>query len=78
MPIKHPGAFWMACNVLAAIILIGFIIYWLLVGHLGHLVEWLPLSILLLCSLAHIFIHRRHRDDTRGSGHKDPAHHNND
>lgn len=53
-------SFWTTApgfTVLLAIALIG---YWLLQNHSTHLIQWLPFSILLLCPLMHIFMHRGH------------------
>jgi hypothetical protein len=63
MTSKNPGSFGITCYVSAAIILIGFFIYLLLVEHTLHLVEWLPLLILLLCPLIHVFMRRGYRHD---------------
>jgi hypothetical protein len=53
-------SFWLTTRGLAAICLIGFASYFLLMEHRQHLFEFLPYLILLLCPLMHIFMHRGH------------------
>tara|TARA_R110002167_G_scaffold208253_1_gene412295 strand:+ start:18672 stop:18998 length:327 start_codon:yes stop_codon:yes gene_type:complete len=59
-------SFWLSRRGLAAISLIGFASYFLLMEHSQHLFEYLPFLILLLCPLMHLFMHGGH-------GHKQGA-----
>lgn len=52
--------FWLTPNGLAAIALIGAVLYFLLMEHRAHFIYGLPFLILLLCPLTHIFMHRGH------------------
>ncbi len=54
------NSFWLSSKGLAAISLIGFVSYFLLMEHRQHLFEYLPLLILLLCPLMHVFMHGGH------------------
>lgn len=54
------NCFWLSSKGLAAISLIGFASYFLLMEHRQHLFEYLPYLILLLCPLMHIFMHGGH------------------
>ncbi|MEH6650322.1 MAG: DUF2933 domain-containing protein [Motiliproteus sp.] len=54
------NSFWLSSKGLAAISLIGFASYFLLMEHSQHLFEYLPYLILLLCPLMHLFMHRGH------------------
>lgn len=67
------GSFWLTGRGLAAIALIAFAGYFLLIEHRQHLTEWLPLLILLLCPLMHIFMHRGH--DHGGQNREDRGDH---
>jgi drug/metabolite transporter (DMT)-like permease len=57
---KHMPSFRLTGNSLAAIALLGFAGYFLLIEDRQHPAQWLPLLILLLCPLLHIFMHREH------------------
>ena len=54
------NSFWLSSKGLAAISLIGFASYFLLMEHRQHLFEYLPYLILLLCPLMHLFMHGGH------------------
>ena len=54
------NSFWLSSKGLAAISLIGFTSYFLLMEHRQHLFEYLPYLILLLCPLMHVFMHGGH------------------
>lgn len=60
-------SFWLTPNGLAALGLIGGVLYFLLTEHRAHFIYGLPFLILLLCPVMHFFMHRGH--DERG-GHK--------
>lgn len=53
-------SFWFNSNGLAVMVLIGAVSYFLLVEHRQYLFQFLPLLILLLCPLMHIFMHGGH------------------
>lgn len=53
-------SFWMTPNGLAAMGLIGAVLYFLLTEHRAHFIQALPYLILLLCPLMHFFMHRGH------------------
>ena len=53
-------SFWVTPNGLAAIALIGAVLYFLLAEHRAHFVYALPYLILLLCPLMHVFMHGGH------------------
>lgn len=63
-------SFWLSTRGLAAISLIGFASYFLLMEHSQHLFEFLPYLIILLCPLMHIFMHKGH--DHGSKGHSQP------
>jgi len=52
--------FWLTPNGLAALGLIGGVLYFLLTEHRAHFIYALPFLILLLCPVMHIFMHRGH------------------
>jgi hypothetical protein len=52
--------FWLTPNGLAAIGLIGGVLYFLLTEHRAHFIYALPFLILLLCPVMHIIMHGRH------------------
>lgn len=63
--------FWLSPNGIAAIALIGALLYFLLTEHRAHFIYALPYLILLLCPVMHIFMHHGHgghsgRDDRGG------------
>lgn len=63
--------FWLTPNGLAAMGLIGGVLYFLLSEHRAHVIYGLPYLILLLCPVMHIFMHRNHgghegHDDRHG------------
>lgn len=53
-------SFWLTPNGLAAMGLIGAVLYFLLSEHRAHFLYGLPYFILLLCPLMHFFMHRGH------------------
>ena len=61
--------FWLTPNGLAAIGLIGAVLYFLLTEHRAHFIYALPFLILLLCPVMHIFMHRGHGDHGNHGGH---------
>ncbi len=52
--------FWLTPNGLAALGLIGSVLYFLLTEHRAHFIYALPYLILLLCPAMHVFMHRNH------------------
>ena len=61
-------SFWTTPNGLAAIVLIGIVVYYLLAEHRAHFFSALPFLILLLCPLMHVFMHGGHRHGGHGHG----------
>ena len=59
-------SFWLTSNGLAALALIGAVVYFLLMEHRQHLFQWLPFLILALCPLMHIFMHGGHGGHQHG------------
>ena len=57
---KSSHSFWLTPNGIAAIVLIGAVLYFLLMEHRAHFIYALPYLILLLCPLMHLFMHRGH------------------
>jgi hypothetical protein len=53
-------AFWLSRRGLAALAMVGFASYFLLVEHGEHLWGFLPYLILLLCPLMHLLMHHGH------------------
>lgn len=68
MPTKPK--FWRCLHGLAALTLVGAALYFLLVEHRAHTLQYLPFLIILLCPLMHIFMHKGH-----GSGEIEKAYH---
>lgn len=69
---KPKQSFWSTPNGLAAIALIGAVLYFLLMEHRAHFIYALPYLILLLCPLMHMFMHHGH------GGHGNHASHDQD
>ncbi len=67
--------FWLTPNGLAAIGLIGAVLYFLLTEHRAHFIYALPFLILLLCPVMHIFMHRGHGGHGDQRGHADHRSH---
>ena len=63
--------FWLTPSGLAAIGLIGAVLYFLLTEHRAHFIYALPFLILLLCPVMHIFMHRGHGGHGNHGGHID-------
>lgn len=61
--------FWLTPNGLAAMGLIGGVLYFLLTEHRAHFIYGLPFLILLLCPVMHIFMHRGHGGHDGHAGH---------
>lgn len=57
---NRKSSFWFSPQGLAAIGLIGAASYFLLIEHRQHLFQFLPVLILLLCPLMHVFMHGSH------------------
>jgi hypothetical protein len=66
--------FWLTPNGLAAMGLIGAVLYFLLTEHRAHFIYGLPFLILLLCPLMHMFMHGGHGGHG-GDGEEDGAGH---
>jgi len=64
--------FWLGSNGLAAIGLIGGVLYFLLTEHRAHFIYALPYLIFLLCPLMHVFMHRGHDGHQTHSRHGIP------
>ena len=60
--------FWLTLNGLSAIALIGAAVFFLLAEHRAHFINFLPYTILLLCLVMHLFMHRGHGSHGRHSG----------
>lgn len=54
-----PG-YWTSLHGLATLTLIGAALYFLFVEHRAHVIQYLPLLIILLCPLMHLFMHKSH------------------
>ncbi|MGB7300101.1 MAG: DUF2933 domain-containing protein [Burkholderiaceae bacterium] len=64
-------SFWLTPNGLAALGLIGGVLYFLLSEHRAHFIYGLPYLILLLCPVMHFFMHGGHgRHDGYGKDSK--------
>lgn len=70
---ESKGSFWLTTNGLAAIALIGSVLYFLLTEHRAHFIYGLPFLILLLCPLMHMFMHRGHGGHGGRGGHTDAS-----
>lgn len=57
---RQSRSFWATPNGWAAIALIAAVSYFLIAEHREHVFEYLPLLIILLCPVMHIFMHRGH------------------
>ncbi len=66
--LSQKKSFWLTSNGIAALALIGAVIYFLLMEHRQHLFQALPFLILLLCPLMHVFMHSGHGDHSRRDG----------
>ena len=71
--LSQKKSFWLTSNGLAALALIGAVIYFLLMEHRQHLFQALPFLIILLCPLMHVFMHgghggHQHGDHSRRDG----------
>ncbi len=61
-------SFWLGPQGLSILGLAGFAAYWLITGHRQHLVELLPLLLLLICPAMHLFGHGHHGHRHGGEG----------
>ncbi|WP_375753445.1 DUF2933 domain-containing protein [Vibrio sp. HN007] len=57
---KQRTPFWLTPTGWAAVALIIFVSYFLVMEHSEHLFPFLPYLILLLCPLIHFFMHNNH------------------
>lgn len=64
---KGRGSFWTSRVGLVAIAFLAIAGFFLVLEHRAHLLGYLPLLILLLCPLLHIFMHRGHGHGGHGS-----------
>lgn len=62
---KRPGFFQTPTGWITTVVLLGLAVY-LWVAHQAHVLAVLPILILLLCPLMHVFMHRGHRHDRHG------------
>ncbi|QDH70042.1 DUF2933 domain-containing protein [Marilutibacter alkalisoli] len=60
-----PG-YWTSLHGLATLILIGAALYFLFVEHAAHVLPYLPVLIILLCPLMHLFMHKGHGGHSQG------------
>ncbi|EMR13282.1 hypothetical protein MPL1_05899 [Methylophaga lonarensis MPL] len=58
--------FWNSLHGVATLILIGAALYFLFVEHAEHVLPYLPLLIILLCPLMHVFMHKGHGGHNHG------------
>lgn len=63
---SEKSSFWWSPKGLAALGLIGAVSYFLLVEHRQHVFAFLPILIILLCPLMHIFMHGGHGGRAQG------------
>ena len=63
--------FWTSLHGLATLAIIGAALYFLLVEHGAHIRPFLPILIILMCPLMHLFMHKGHGSN----GHGDHKHH---
>ena len=68
--------FWFSNKGIAALLLIGTVIYFLVIEHGVHLFPYLPFLILLLCPLMHVFMHGGHGNHDNHDEHE--SHHSDD
>ena len=64
--LSQKKSFWLTSNGIAALALIGAVVYFLLMEHRQHLFQALPFLIILLCPLMHIFMHGGHGGHQHG------------
>lgn len=64
---KSRGSFWTSRVGFVAIAFLAIAGFFLVLEHRAHLLGYLPLLILLLCPLLHIFMHRGHGHGGHGS-----------
>lgn len=64
-------SFWTSLHGVATLLLMIAALYFLFVEHAEHVLPYLPLLIILLCPLMHIFMHKRHG----GHNHKEGDNH---
>ena len=74
MSTEQYRSFWLSGKGLTVIALIALAGYFLLIKHGQHLAAWLPLLVVLLCPLMHLFMHRGHGHDGGRNEHKDHTH----
>ncbi|MEQ9736215.1 MAG: DUF2933 domain-containing protein [Algiphilus sp.] len=65
---------WTRLHGIATLALTGAALYFLLVEHTEHILQFLPILILLLCPLMHLFMHKGHRAHAHPK-HEDQAAH---
>lgn len=62
--------FWLTLNGLSAIALIGAAMFFVLTEHRAHFINFLPYTILLLCLVMHLFMHRGHGGHGKSHDHQ--------
>lgn len=63
--------YWNSLHGITTIFLVGAALYFIFVEHSDHILPYLPILIILLCPLMHIFMHKGHGG---GHGHGEHKH----
>lgn len=71
-PESHPPAFWKSPAGIALCVVGAVAAYFLLTEHFAHVTGFLPLILLALCPLMHIFMHHGHGHGHGGHGDSSP------
>lgn len=57
---ETPPAFWRSKHAIGLLVIGAVAAYYLLTGHLAHVMGALPYLLLLACPVMHLFMHRGH------------------